>query len=134
MNLLDKMPLSDDRSKLELDLQMILGPLFQIIEGFTSAKAHAAFDRAKELAGRLGDEQGRYHALRGIATYSLFTGWTQQALDRAREALEVAESLHISDAIIEAHRLIGQASIYTGDLVQSLKSFDKSIELLPEIV
>jgi len=127
--LIQQIKKEEDCSKLELNLLIIQAPVLMMTEGFASVRFFQASCRMKELAVQLGDDMSLFRALRGVITYELFAGKADEALNYARDALTIAESLKVDDAIMEAHRLIGQTSIYVGELSLSLKSFDQSISL-----
>lgn len=120
---------NEDRANLELKLVIIQAPVLIMTEGFTSLRAYQASCRMKELAEQQNDETSLFRALRGVVTHDLFTGKIQAALKYAKEALAIAEALKVNDILVEAYRLIGQTSMYVGELLLSLKSFDKSISL-----
>jgi len=121
------------RQSYELNLVMIQAPLHLMTKGFHSIEAYRASQRMRALATELSNELGIFRALRGIVTYEIFIGNCQKALVNAREALKIAESIGSTELLMEAHRLVGQVSIYTGDIVQSLVAFDKSIAFYEEM-
>jgi len=133
MKHLDKIEDTQERASCELSLLMIQAPVFFMTQGFQSQKGYEASLRMKELASQLGDDMGMFKALRGLITHEIFAGHSKNALKYARNALVIAESLGPLDLQMEAYRLIGQASIYTGDLVQALQALDRSIELYESI-
>ena len=129
LTLLERIGNEEDRSKLELKLLSIQAPVLIMTEGFSSSAAYQASCRMKELAEKQEDAMSLFQALRGVITYELFVGKAKVALHYAREALTIAKSLQVNEALVEAYRLVGRTSIYVGKLTLSLESFDKSISL-----
>lgn len=129
LNLLKQIGNDEDRSNLELQLLTIQAPVLLMTEGFSSPAAYQASCRMKELAEQQKDDMSLFQALRGVVTHELFAGKVKGALHYAREALRIAQSLQVKETLVEAHRLVGQTSLYTGKFTLSLESFNKSILL-----
>ena len=121
----------EEEVKLDLELKLLIikAPLLIMSEGFVSKPAYEASLRLSEIALKLKDQMSLFRALRGVATYELFSGKTVNAHKNARKSLKIAETLGQEDALMEAYRLVGQTAIYNGELDLSLEAFNSSISL-----
>ena len=129
LSLLDQLPDGDEKARLEIEILTMQAPVYLMVEGFTSTKAHNCSQRMKELAEASGDQMGLFRALRGVIPYTVFTGKPFKALAFARETLAIAESQQMPDLKMEALRLVGQSSVYTAENEQSLDAFDQILEI-----
>ena len=124
-----QMAQDDDQSEIELKILSVQARVLMMTGGWGSKQAFEASARMKYLAEEVGDKMNLFKALTGLTTFQLWSGYPKEALQYAKEALATAKQLQSMDALLEAHRLIGQASIYVGELKQSVQSFDKALSL-----
>ena len=64
--MLASLPEDPERVRLELALQLALGPAVMATSGFRAPEAEAAYRRARELAETLGDNRSLFAALWGL--------------------------------------------------------------------
>ena len=64
--LLDELPTSTERDKIELDLRIALGPVQMAALGVPSKEAEQTYTRVRDLAEHVGDSDSRFTALYGV--------------------------------------------------------------------
>ena len=126
--------LPDDpvRMRLELALQLALGPAVMATRGFGAPEALVAYLRARELSEILPDNRSLFAALWGIW---LATGQTDEHGHRRNlcdELFRVAEPLNDPSLILQAHHAAWATLMFNGDLAgaqqhvrQGLKLYDR---------
>ena len=108
--------------RLELALQLALGPAVMSIRGFGAPEAAIAYRRARELADALDDSRSLFAAIWGLW---LATGQTLAIDDRAKladELFRVARPLKDTALELQAHHAAWATLIFRGDLLRMLNS------------
>ena len=100
------LPETVERNRLELALQLALGPALVSSRGFGDAEASTGYQRAAELAQRLGDDRDRFAATWGL----WITIRAKSASDHMRlrlqylgEMVEAAERTGDAELLLQAH-------------------------------
>jgi class 3 adenylate cyclase/predicted ATPase len=109
-----------ERNRLELDLQLLLGPALLPNRGYGSPEANEAYRRATELAERLGDDRARF-----AATWGLWV--TTQGSDRRGEItlrhlgdmVQIADRVGDPELTLQAHHSAWTSLFWRGGLVRS---------------
>jgi len=125
-------PSSDERMRLELALQLALGPAVMATRGFGASEAEVAYRRAQELSETLRDSRSSFAALWGLW---LALGQTDEQGHRRNlvdELFRVAEPLHDPGLVLQAHHAAWATLVFEGDLAgsqehvrQGLKIYDR---------
>ena len=125
-------PNSDERMRLELALQLALGPAVMATRGFGAPEAEAAYRRAQELSETLRDSRSLFAALWGLW---LALGQSDEQGHRRHlvdELFRVAEPLHDPGLVLQAHHAAWATLVFEGDLAgsqehvrQGLKIYDR---------
>jgi class 3 adenylate cyclase len=129
VGMLASLPESPERARLELELQLALGPAVMATRGFRASEAETAYRRARELAGILGDSRSLFAALWGIW---LSTG---QSNERARnqqlvdELFRVARPLNDPGLALQAHHCAWATLLIVGDLAGTSEHVRQGLEL-----
>jgi DNA-binding winged helix-turn-helix (wHTH) protein/tetratricopeptide (TPR) repeat protein len=131
---LDGIASEQDRTRLELQLQLALGQALIAAHGYTAEETTLAFKRAGELVDSIGDTRQRYSVLYGIFVGHLIAGqigFASAPIERMT-ALATAEG---NDAYLcMVYRLRGGLSFFHGDLPAAHKEFTQAIALYsPEV-
>jgi tetratricopeptide (TPR) repeat protein len=123
---------SDERMRLELALQLALGPAVMATRGFGAPEAEAAYRRARELSETLRDSRALFAALWGMWLALGQTddwGHRRQLVD---ELFRVAEPLNDPGLVLQAHHAAWTTLVFDGDLAgsqeharQGLKLYDR---------
>jgi predicted ATPase len=115
LELVERLPLSPERDRAELELQITLGPALRATRGYTGAGVEQAFSRARELAEQLGDKANLLPALWGLWSFHMVQAHHQTSCELAERCLELATELDDSGHIAQAHRAYGTARFWVGD-------------------
>jgi predicted ATPase len=84
--------------------------------GYSSAEVAATYSRAKELCQESGDSRQLFSVLRGQWVYCAVRGELRTALVTAHQLLAVAQTLHDSCLLTDAHRVTGLTTLlHLGD-------------------
>ena len=127
--LLEMLPASADRDRIELDFQITLGTPLASVHGYANAEVGAAAERATVLAERLGKAASLFAPLYAQFTYLYITGKT-------RRALQIGQRLHDlgirqADRVMQmmANRAMGVVVTQVGDFVAGQMHFEKALSL-----
>jgi class 3 adenylate cyclase len=115
------LPETVERNRLELALQLALGPALVSSRGFGDAEASTGYQRAAELARRLGDDRDRF-----AATWGLWITIRAKASDRMRlrlqylgEMVEAAERTGDAELLLQAHHSSWSTRIWNGEFASA---------------
>ncbi len=133
LEILSEMPRSEQRDRLELDLQVTLGSPLLSIRGYTSSEAGDAYDRARALSDRLGDKANQFPVLFGVWVYHWNGGDLRQAREVAEDFLARAQRDGSHDALLMGHRNMGLSMTGLGSLAEARHHLEESRALyVPE--
>jgi predicted ATPase len=99
-----------------LQLQTSYGKALMLSRGFASEEAKAAFAHARELATGVGNAAERFDAFYGQWVGSLLRGELRSGRETAEKFLREAEKGERATEAAAAHRCLGTACLYQGDL------------------
>jgi tetratricopeptide (TPR) repeat protein len=114
--MLAALPDDPERTRLELALQLALGPAVMATRGFGAPEAPVAYRRARELSEVLQDNRSLFAALWGIW---LASGQTDEQGHRRHlcdELFRVAEPLNDPSLVLQAHHAAWATLMFDGDL------------------
>jgi len=103
------------RQRLELDLQIALGPALMVARGYGAPEVARAYQRARELCREVGEASERFAALHGLWLHHWLQGDARAVLDLTREMLVVAEDAQDRVLQLVAHEVMGEVTTYTGE-------------------
>jgi class 3 adenylate cyclase len=113
---------TEERNRLELALQLALGPALVSSRGFGDAEASTGYQRAAELAQRLGDDRDRFAATWGL----WITIRAKSASDHMRlrlqylgEMVEAAERTGDAELLLQAHHSSWSTRIWNGEFASA---------------
>jgi len=116
------LPETVERNRLELALQLALGPVLVSSRGFGDAEASTGYQRAAELARRLGDDRDRFAATWGL----WITIRAKSASDHMRlrleylgEMVEAAERTGDAELLLQAHHSSWSTRIWNGEFASA---------------
>jgi class 3 adenylate cyclase/predicted ATPase len=131
---LDGLPPGEARYRRELLLQNGLGMPFIAARGYAAPETGAAFQRARELAERLGDRAQLIRALYGLWAYRVLLGEVREAealasllLRHATEAGEQAVALVARRALGMSRYLLGDQAGGRAAIEAALQAYDPSV-------
>ncbi len=105
LEVLESLPPSHQRQRLEIALQNTLGVCLMPTRGFGNAEVAQAFERAASISEEEGDLHGLFVALRGKGQYQMISGDLRTAREQSGRILTLAEELNDPGILIEAHHL-----------------------------
>ena len=120
VELLPFVPEEQGRARQELGLQLNLGTAYLITRGHASAEMKRAFDRADQLCVQLGDTEQLFRVLFGQATFYLFSGNLNAALELAERCLHHARQSGNAETLLEAHFALGNVHYWRGNFSGAL--------------
>jgi class 3 adenylate cyclase/tetratricopeptide (TPR) repeat protein len=129
LELLGALPASEQRNRNELYLRVAQGISLAVTAGFDSDELEVAYTRASELARELNEPFVRYPILGGLWGFHFTRGHVEPALRIAEELMVVALQLNDPAAISDAHRALGSALEYTGDLLAARHHLEQGIAI-----
>jgi predicted ATPase len=132
LQLIERVPQSEDRSRLELKLSVQYGGALRATQGPPGTDTGKAFARACELGRRLGDDQFFIPALAGLYGYYLVRSEHRAAAQAARELLAHAERTADRFQLMIGHRALGMVMVHTGRLVDAREHLERSLSLYDE--
>ena len=104
-----------ERLRLELVLQLALGPAMMSAHGFMNAPAQAAYQRARELAERLGDDRALFAAVWGTWLTSSQEANGKFRQDLVEELFRVARPIADPGLLMQAHHSAWATLLMGGD-------------------
>ncbi|OAI43242.1 hypothetical protein AYO41_02420 [Verrucomicrobia bacterium SCGC AG-212-E04] len=113
---------SDARDARELELLGPLGTSHIAARGYASPEVGPIFDRARSLAGRVGQTPQTFAMMRGNFAFRIVRGEFRLCTDLAEEAMQFAEKAGDPGIMMEALFLHGLTKLYRGDFVGAAQS------------
>lgn len=118
-----------ERDKLELHVQILQGPALLAVRGWSSPDLAAAFARAKELCGKIGEKRQLFKITRGLWTYHMVSAQLSESIVLADELMCIAEAEHNEDYRIQAHAAYCDSYFWMGRPALSAKYALLGLEL-----
>jgi predicted ATPase len=119
LELLVCLPDSPERQRLELGLQLVMGPALIAARGFAAPETGRAYARACELCRELGDIPKLLPALYGQSVVHWQRAELAAAHEGAGELLRLAEEQGDAAAEVVGHRTLGTFLFHLGRLAES---------------
>jgi tetratricopeptide (TPR) repeat protein len=130
LEVLQRLPPSPDRDRLELGLQAPLGVVLTAVRGWGAQEVAPAIERARELAWKVGSDTDRFFVLWGLWGFRLLRLELDRCWEIAAEVMRLAEgSPEGRELLAEAHWLPGCTAFYQGDFTTALEHFRQGLEL-----
>jgi DNA-binding NtrC family response regulator/predicted ATPase len=120
-------PARPERDRQELELQLALGPVLVMTQGYAAAEVEAVFRRAQTLCESLGETPQLFPAMWGIAVFHLVRGDLRSARAVAERLLSVATQSRNEELLLEAHLALGAALFYQGTLQEARAHFEECV-------
>ena len=130
LDALERLPDDAERARLELDLQIALGPALMTTKGYGAPEVARAYARARELCRRVGEAPQLFAALRGLWEYYWLRATdVRTVLELARELYDVAERAGDSALRVVAHDVMGDTSLCLGEFRAARSHMEQGIAL-----
>jgi hypothetical protein len=126
------LPETVERNRQELALQLALGPALLSSRGFRDAEASAGYQRAAELARRLGDDRDRFAATWGLwisIRASSASDHMRQRLQYLGEMVQAAERTGDPELLLQAHHSSWSTRIWNGEFARATEHVRSGLAL-----
>ena len=117
----------EERDRLEIPLQTMLGIAFLSVKGFGAAEVASTFSRAGELCDRVGDSPYQLPILHGLWVYHAMRAEWELTKIPANHCLALAKKSKDPGALTLAHMLVGIIGAFTGEFEHSLDHLMKGV-------
>ena len=129
LELLDKLPDSDERAQQELWLQLTLGVPLIVTGGYAAPDVGTAYTRARELCKRIGVTPNISEALWGLFAFYIVRAELATAREIAEEFLRLGEQLPDRALAMRGHEALEVVCVQSGMFVESVEHFEKAVLL-----
>lgn len=133
LRLLQALPVTTDRLRLEMDLRNELGAAYLMSKGHAAPEVRTCFERSETLCEQLGDTPGRLPVLLGLWRHHVVRGELERARDLAERLLASAEQADDAPFIVLAHSALGTNLMYQGETARSWSHFERGIRLYGDL-
>ncbi|HYZ42202.1 MAG TPA: AAA family ATPase, partial [Stellaceae bacterium] len=130
---LAQLPESQERAKLELALQSLLGKASMAAKGYASPEAIRAFSRARELCAEIGDDGSIIPVLFGVWLFELTAARHANAGRTADEFFERARRLKDAGDQFAASSAVAISAVHLGNLAQARQHSEEAIRFFDEM-
>jgi adenylate cyclase len=124
---LSTLPDSDERSRKELMLQLMLAAAAVASETAASNSALAAYNRARDLCQELGEDRMLFNVRFGLFWSHMARGESAEAKADAESLLELATKVSDETLLVEAHHIAGIVASHAGDFVNARRHLERSV-------
>jgi predicted ATPase/class 3 adenylate cyclase len=129
LGLLASLPAGAERSRQELDLRLDLGPALMAARGYAAPEVERAYERARELAGELGETEKRFDVLFGLWRYYLNRARLATSRDLAEQLIASAGQSRGDAPRAMAHYGLGATLYYQGELEPAVANLERAVAL-----
>jgi predicted ATPase/class 3 adenylate cyclase len=129
LDLIPALPEGMERARRELQLQIAIGSPLMALESYGSQDLEKATARACQLCEEVGDSAQLLPLLYRQTAHQLVQGNLRIALSLAEEFLRTAEQQDDDGPALVAHRIIGFIQYTRGELSQSRRALERTLEL-----
>jgi class 3 adenylate cyclase/predicted ATPase len=118
-----------ERARQELALQLALGPALMTTRGFSAPEPERAYQTARLLSERLGDDRARFASVWGLWLASGSSGTPAFRRELADELFRVAERLDDRELLLEAHHAGWATDLSAAHLIRARKHVLEALAL-----
>ena len=129
LELFGKLEDANDSPQEELSLQIPLATALTAARGYAAPETGDALLRARELCRRIGDTAQMFTVLYRVWSYRYVGGDFQDALELAKECLDLAQSQGERTRLMAAHSALGQNLTSIGRFDAGQQHLEKSVAL-----
>jgi class 3 adenylate cyclase/predicted ATPase len=128
LHLLSSSPESDERERLELDLQLALARTMMATQGYAALAVGEAYARARELCLRLDRPPQLVTVLYGQFLHNFMRAELQKAWGLAQEMLRLGEAQNKPPLTLMGRRLLGVTALALGDFATAAAHLERCLE------
>lgn len=123
------LPDTAERTRQELTLLMVLGPVLIATKGYSASEVKGTFTQAKALCDQMNDSSNLFPVLRGLWNSYLCGAEMLNAREYGQQLLDLAQSNNDASRLIEAHRVLATAAFFIGDFLTARAQAEQGIAL-----
>lgn len=127
--LLQKSPETPERTRKELDLQVILAFSYLCTLGYAAPETGAGMNRARELCHALGDTASLFPIMFGLWGYTHCKGELKLARETAEHMLSISRNLNDAASMMVGHMILAFTLYHQGEIVASRQHFEETWRL-----
>ena len=129
LELLKTLPDTPERTQQELTLQITLGFPLAAAKGQGAPEVERVYTRARELCQQVGETPQLFPVLFGLWRIYNFRSELQTARELAEELMSLARNAQDPALLLQAHRALGAALFYHGEVGASQAHLEQAITL-----
>jgi DNA-binding winged helix-turn-helix (wHTH) protein/predicted ATPase len=129
IDLLARLPDTEERARRELKFQLTLGVPLVVTEGYAAPVVGDVYARARALSGRLGDPPEIAQALWGQWTFAVLRADLGRALDIANDFLRLTERITEPGIAMRGDWALGITFTHRGDFPRAVVHLEKALAL-----
>lgn len=127
LELVAKLPEATDRTRIELDLCVLIAAPLRVTKGYAALEVEQAYARASELCDALGATPQRLQVIGGMGSLSVLRGTGAASCELGEKFLSLAEEHGDRSAIADANLVLGIARHSVGEHHAGLICLRRSI-------
>jgi predicted ATPase len=127
--LLESLPETMERHRLELNLQIALFAPLAGARGYGATELGEAYTRARELEEKVGDPRQLLLVLYGLWGHNRVRSELRTSQKLAEECLSLAHEVAVPAFLMEAHRMTDETAFYRGEFASARTHFEQSLAL-----
>lgn len=125
---LELLPSTSERDRVELALQIVLGPALFATNDWTAQDVEKAYVRAEEICRELPESPELFAALWGLFLFRIARGRIHEGLDEGNKLLTLAQRAKDPGQLLQAHHALGPTYVLQGDWRSAQKHLQQAIE------
>jgi class 3 adenylate cyclase/predicted ATPase len=129
LELLREFPDPTLRGALELSLRLTLGPALIATKGQTAGAVGENYNRARQLAGEIGEDTQTFRALFGLWQFHLLRAELHTARELSEQCAAMARERDDPELLIGSCRALGAAQYYLGEFVAARATLEEGVAL-----
>jgi len=127
LDLIQALPEDPERNRLELSLQVALGPPMTATKGFASNEVEGIYARASELCSQIGETPQLFPVLRGLWLFHMVRAELTTAIELGHQLLKLGEKANETGLQLQGHVSLGLTNFYLGNFEAALKHLEHVI-------
>ncbi|MBI3756402.1 MAG: hypothetical protein HY267_00345 [Deltaproteobacteria bacterium] len=129
LELLLTLPDTPERTQQELTLQIALGVPLIATTNWTAPEVEKVYTRALELCQKMGEPPHLFPTLWGLWAFHLIRAEYHKAYELGDRLLGLAQRVHVSIFLLEAHYALGVTLTYLGEFASARLHLEQGIAL-----
>lgn len=129
LELLSKLPDTQERVEQELCLQLTLGVPLMATQGYAAPEVGSVYGRARELCQQLGETPDIAEVLWGLRTYHNLRAEFGIAREIGDELLRLSERLPYPNLAMRGHWALEASLLQIGEFTQAIEHYEKALSL-----